>query len=126
MSAFPVIPTGRLPHYPFRGLLGVHSRYGLSARQITNVILSSKTPAASLPPPPLRLLPAGTTSCRAGIIPAEEQRLFTAYVESRRGAVTQGVPFPRPAHRTGRADFPHPALGEGVMFQPTGSLLSAD
>ena len=24
------------------------------------------------------------------------------------------APFPRPAHRTGRADFPHPALGEGI------------
>ena len=34
-------------------------------------------------------------------------------VESRRGAVAHRAPFPRPAHRTGRADFPHPALGEG-------------
>ena len=34
-------------------------------------------------------------------------------VESRRGAVARSAPFPRPAHRTGRADFPHPALGEG-------------
>jgi len=25
------------------------------------------------------------------------------------------APFPRPAHRTGRADFPHPALGQGFM-----------
>ena len=23
------------------------------------------------------------------------------------------APFPLPAHRTGRADFPHPALGQG-------------
>ena len=37
------------------------------------------TPAAPSPLPPLRLLPAGATPCRAGIIPAEEQRLFTAY-----------------------------------------------
>ncbi len=35
-------------------------------------------------------------------------------VESRRGAVAPDyAPFPRPAHRTGRAGFPHPALGEG-------------
>ena len=65
--------------WAFRGLLGVHSRYGLTARQITYVILSSKTPTASLPPPPLQLLPAGTTPCRTGLTPAEEQRLFTAY-----------------------------------------------
>ncbi len=34
MAAFPVHQAGRLPHYSFRGLLSVHSRYGLHARQI--------------------------------------------------------------------------------------------
>jgi hypothetical protein len=33
-AAFPVSVAGRLPHYPFRGLLGVHSRYGLPARGV--------------------------------------------------------------------------------------------
>ncbi len=33
-SAFPEDRTGRLLHYSFRGLLGVHSRYGLHARQV--------------------------------------------------------------------------------------------
>jgi hypothetical protein len=33
-SAFPEIQAGRLLHYPFRGLLSVHSRYGLYARQV--------------------------------------------------------------------------------------------
>ena len=32
MAAFPVLPSGRLPHYPFRGLLGVHSRCGPHVR----------------------------------------------------------------------------------------------
>ena len=31
-TAFPRFWLGRLPHYPFRGLLGVHSRYGLPVR----------------------------------------------------------------------------------------------
>ena len=31
------------------------------------------------------------------------------------------APFPLPAHRTGRADFPHPALGQELMLSPTGS-----
>jgi hypothetical protein len=35
----------------------------------------SKTSTVSLPPPPLRLLPAGATSCRAGLTPAENQHL---------------------------------------------------
>src|ERR1019366_579770 len=35
------------------------------------------------------------------------------------------APFPPPAHRTGREDFPHPALGEGSHFRPrkVGGLL---
>ena len=28
------------------------------------------------------------------------------------------TPFPHPAHRTGRADFPHPALGQVIMPSP--------
>ena len=31
-AAFPIGPVGRLPHCAFRGLLGVHSRYGLHVR----------------------------------------------------------------------------------------------
>src|SRR5690606_41095756 len=34
-AAFPEIQAGRLPHYPFRGLLNVHSRYGLDTRRVT-------------------------------------------------------------------------------------------
>jgi hypothetical protein len=60
-AAFPVSVAGRLPHYPFRGLLSVHSRYGLPARGVAKRPFSSKAPTVSLPPPPLRLLPAGTT-----------------------------------------------------------------
>jgi hypothetical protein len=33
-AVFPVPLLGRLPHYLFRGLLGVHSRYGLLARGV--------------------------------------------------------------------------------------------
>ncbi len=30
----PVFQAGRLPHYPFRGPLSVHSRYGLHAHRV--------------------------------------------------------------------------------------------
>ena len=33
-AAFPVIQAGRLPRCPFRGLLSVHSRYGLHVRRV--------------------------------------------------------------------------------------------
>jgi len=40
----------------------------------------SKASAVLLPPLPLRLLPAGATSCRVGIAPTEDLRLFTAHI----------------------------------------------
>ena len=63
----------------------------------------------------------------------------SVWVESTTGAVTVGrgewpvpaafahagasfrtlAPFPAAARRTGRADFPHPALGRGLMPSPT-------
>ena len=42
-------------------------------------------------------------------------------VESRNDAVAD-APFPLPAHRTGRADFPHPALGQELTPSPTESF----
>src|SRR5262249_60591755 len=68
-AAFPIPLLGRLPHYLFRGLLSVHSRYGLPARGIASRSFPSEAPAASLPPPPLRLLPAGATRARWALHP---------------------------------------------------------
>ena len=78
-AAFPESQAGRLPHRPFRGLLNVHSRFGLHARQVPLGPSTPKTPMDSLPPPPLRLLPAGATSCRVGFVPTANRRLCTAY-----------------------------------------------
>ena len=38
-SAFPEIQAGRLLHYLLRGLLSVHSRYGLYARRVAKATL---------------------------------------------------------------------------------------
>ena len=57
-AAFPVHKPGRLPQHNFRGLLDVHSRYGLHLRGAAKRPFPSKAPTASLPPLPLRLLPA--------------------------------------------------------------------
>ncbi|NYF54122.1 hypothetical protein [Tunturiibacter gelidoferens] len=39
MAAFPDFWAGRLPHCVFRGLLSVHSRYGLHTCQVTYMTL---------------------------------------------------------------------------------------
>jgi hypothetical protein len=58
---FPKQGLGRRPHWTFRGLLDVHSRYGLPARCVAQSDTSfSKAPTVSFPPPPLRSRRAGT------------------------------------------------------------------
>ena len=41
-SAFPETRAGRLLHYAFRGLLSVHSRYGLHARRVAYATFYTK------------------------------------------------------------------------------------
>ena len=78
-AAFPDRQTGRLPHYLFRGLLSVHSRFGPHTRRVA---LRPSTPEASeisLPTSLLRLLPTEATLVGLGLSPTEDPRLFTAH-----------------------------------------------
>jgi hypothetical protein len=69
-------------HRPFRGLLGVHSRYGLHTRAVTvfrdsftegfnRFVTSTVAPVAS-----------GWSICRVGLSPTGKRRLFTAHPDS--------------------------------------------
>src|SRR5882757_10023650 len=79
----PIWQSGRPVHCPFRGLLGVHSRYGLHTRAVTvyrdplsegfsHVVTSMTAPVAS-----------GWSGCRVGLAPTGKRRLFTAHADSR-------------------------------------------
>ena len=70
---------GRPAHRPFRGLLSVHSRYGLHTRQVTrgdpllrgfsHFVTSMTAPMAT----------GWSESCRVGLAPTEKRRLCTAH-----------------------------------------------
>src|SRR6202795_5278511 len=71
--------SGRPAHCPFRGLLGVHSRYGLHTRAVTvyrdtlsegfsHFVTSMTAPVAS-----------GWSGRRVGLAPTGKRRLFTAH-----------------------------------------------
>src|SRR5512132_62127 len=74
--------SGRPAHCPFRGLLGVHSRYGLHTRAVTvyrdtlsegfsHFVTSMTAPVAS-----------GWSGCRVGLAPTGKCRLVTAHARS--------------------------------------------
>src|ERR1700682_2680399 len=74
--------SGRPAHRHFRGLLGVHSRYGLHTRAVTvyrytltrgfsHFVTSMTAPVAS-----------GWSSCRVGLAPTGKRRLSTAHTQS--------------------------------------------
>ena len=78
----PIWQSGRPAHRPFRGLLGVHSRYGLHTRAVTvyrdtlsegfsHFVTSMTAPAAS-----------GWSGCRVGLAPTGKRRLVTAHANS--------------------------------------------
>src|SRR5450759_150482 len=82
VSASPKAPSGRPAHCPFRGLLGVHLRYGLHTRAATvfrdtlsegfsHFVTSMTAPVAS-----------GWSSCRVGFSPTGKRRLYTAHGHS--------------------------------------------
>src|SRR3954469_3313184 len=81
LAAFPGHGSGRLLRSPFRGLVGCSlALRPARSRAAPRATFASKAPAASLRPPPLRLLPAGAipVAGRASQ-PAEDVLLFTAH-----------------------------------------------
>src|SRR5208337_47461 len=78
-AAFPVKKSGRLLQLFFRGLLSVHSRYGLHARRVAKRPFTPKAPTASLPPLPPRLLPGGANQFPGGSCTRCSPAPFTAH-----------------------------------------------
>jgi hypothetical protein len=90
ISAFPDMAVAGWPtHRPFRGLLDVHSRYGLHTRAVTvyrdtltrsfsHFVTSMTAPVAS-----------GWSGCRVGLAPTGKRRLCTAHAKKQTHAPQQ-------------------------------------
>ena len=80
LAAFPVFPAGRLPRSTFRGLHDVYGYGGLHPWQVPVGLSAPEASAVSLPPLTAPI-PSGwnVLACRAGVTPAETQRLCTAH-----------------------------------------------
>ena len=134
LSAFPVLTAGRLPHCPFRGLLSVHFalRPACSLNRPQAILLhrsASVQFVTSLHRSDCfrleRQLPGGIrtrwdTAPFHGARRVEEEArpvvgggnsCYRRLSHEAGASVPTVTTFPLPAHRTGRAVFPHPALG---------------
>src|SRR6266403_5005115 len=78
-AAFPVKQSRRLLQLFFRGLLSVYSRYGLHARRVAMRPATPKAPTACCLRCRFDCYRVERTSSRAGVAPAEVERLFTAH-----------------------------------------------
>ena len=63
---------------------------------------------------------------RCGAVVLAQTRLFSAPFVWWCLNCPSMTPFPHPAHRTGRADFPHPALGQGSKLAPVTRSAAPD
>jgi hypothetical protein len=78
-AAFPICPLGRLPHYLFRGLFGVHLRYGLPARGVANATLYIEGSGSFVTSATAPIATGWSNSCQVGLSPTEKRRLCTAH-----------------------------------------------
>ena len=87
----PIWQSGRPVHRHFRGLLGVHSRYGLHTCAVTvyrdtltegfsHFVTSMTAPVAS-----------GWSGCRVGLAPTGKRRLSTAHAISARRSIKPSI-----------------------------------
>jgi hypothetical protein len=81
-SAFPVCAAGRLLHCPFRGLLSVHSRYGLHAHRVAYDPLHRRLQRLRYLHRCFDCYRPERTSSRTGLSPAVDQRLSTAHAQN--------------------------------------------
>ena len=120
----PKTPSGRPAHCPFRGLLGVHLRYGLHTRAATvfrdtlsegfsHFVTSMTTPVAS-----------GWSGCRVGFSPTGKRRLYTAHGSSSRSIKLHSINAlnsSRPERRSASAPNPKtswPIRRRGIKTAP--------
>src|SRR4051812_629270 len=100
-AAFPVIGAGRLPHWPFRGLLDVHSRCGPRGPLTLFRAFSQSASDHLSPPGPLQVLPAGARVCRPGIAPGDLVHLSKAHPMMRQERCAK-TPSPSPKRSPAR------------------------
>lgn len=89
-AAFPQFGDGRLPHYSYRGLLSIHSRFGLQLRQVAisdPYTRDSGSFVTSTTPP---VATGWNDPCRTGLTPAKHQTPFQGVPRLRKSNCPRG------------------------------------
>ena len=75
-AAFPQLGDGRLPHYSYRGLLSIHSRFGLQLRQVAKSDPSTRDSGGFVTSTTPPVATGWNDPCRTGLAPAKHQTPF--------------------------------------------------
>ena len=75
-AAFPQFGDGRLPHYSYRGLLSIHSRFGLQLRQVAISDPSTRDSGGFVTSTTPPVATGWNDPCRTGLAPAKRQTPF--------------------------------------------------
>src|SRR6202162_5849584 len=78
----PIWQSGRPAHCPFRGLLGVYSRYGLHTRAVTVFRDTLSEGFSYFVTSIAASVASGSSGCRVGLAPTGKRRLVTAHTHS--------------------------------------------
>ena len=91
--------SGRPAHCPFRGLLGVHSRYGLHTRAVTVFRDTLSEGFSHFVTSIAARVASGWSGCRVGFAPTGKRRLFTAHARNGHSK-KDGAKFRNPGRRS--------------------------
>ena len=80
-AAFPQFGDGRLPHYSYRGLLSIHSRFGLQLRQVAISDPSTRDSGGFVTSTTPPVATGWNDPCRTGLAPAKRQTPFQGVPE---------------------------------------------
>ena len=106
-GGLPQMTAGSAPAVKsFRGLLGVHACYGLSARGVANATLCIEGFGSVVTSTTAPIATGWSNSCQVGIAPTEERRLGTAHGHTSITIVIDVCPHSLERSGRGRQDTP--------------------
>ena len=128
MNAPPTLQgDGRLPHLSFRGLLSIHSRFGLPRRQIAKATLYTEDSGGFVTSTTPPVATGWNDPCRTGLAPARHPTPFQGVPRMSKSPTARNgaIAFETIVHYGGPAVKRPRRISRGADFRASGRGLQA-